>query len=538
MSIFRRWGAACLLLAGVVAAPAPGLASGEPTTIRPEIRWTIGDQFGGDADRNGIIDLPNTRQYVFNRVSPCPGDCPEPRFTIHLEASLPNPGGLVLGSLPILSYRWIISGGGLPASAVYWRLDPNLDVALPEGEYRVELRLLIRIPWGTITTRTVTDVRVEDLLVVAIGDSYASGEGNPERRRGDGSPAVWAQGGSAVADQANAAAHRSTVAWPARVALAMELADRHTSVTFVSLAATGASIDAGLLNPQAAALPVAQIDALAELVGERRIDLLLIQVGGNDIGFSRVVRGLVDADPLFDPVCYHREVANVFDAARDGDWRRGVAVTFALPFDWGCRVDSSPGPQYPGLDGLPAAFDRLAASLQRFDPGRVALVSYPDPTGLDAFGTTCREIVGDATPPFRFHEIDEEEQAAAIEQVLRPLNEVLAATAARLGWVYVGGVAEAFAAGHGYCAPWPDYTAGGDLLAGPLAFPDAWYRNPGRLSPPALSGGAEVTWYRTAEQSATLQGPAAPHATSGTLHPNEIGHAAIARRVLEAMAGN
>ena len=537
------------LLAIVVLTSALGMlapvaaADDEPIRVRPVITWSTDDRFGIDSDGDGRIDMPNTMEYVHNRRSPCPGSCPPPLLAVHLEAGLSGANSSALGELPILTYRWIVSGEDLGATLSYVRTAPHLDVSLGEGDYTVEMRLLIRLPWGTLTSRTVAGITVEDLLVVAIGDSYASGEGNPELRRDASRSALWAQGASADADASSAAAHRSTVAWPARAALALESRDRHSSVTFISAAATGARIDAGILAPQTAELPRAQLDAVRALVGERTIDVLLVQVGGNDIGFSRVVRGLVEADPLFDPICYEREIANVFDAVHDGDWTRGVAVTFDLPFDWGCRVAPTDGPQYPGLNGLPAAFDRVAAALDSLDISRVLLVAYPDPTGSDSTGTTCREIVGDATPPFGFHEIDESEQEAAVSRVLEPLNRTLARSALDHGWGFVGGIAEAFAAGHGYCAPWPDYgypadATDAELLRGPLAFPDAWYRNPGRYSGAVLVGGSEVTWYRTAEQSAALQGPAAPHATSGTLHPNEIGHAFIAFRVLQALLGD
>jgi lysophospholipase L1-like esterase len=514
----------------------PAAAAAEtPLTVAPVVTWTTDERFGVDRDGDGRLDLPNTKEYVYNRVTPCAGTCPPPLFPIHLDAGLSSAAGVELGPLPIVRYRWIISGSGLDGPLDYTRTGPHLDVSLAEGDYQVDLRLLVRLPWGSITTRTRQDLTVDDLLVVAIGDSYASGEGNPETRRDGDRPAAWAEGGSPAADAQNSAAHRSTVAWPARVALALERADPHTSVTFVSMASTGARIDAGLIAAQAAELPEAQLDGVRRLVGTRPIDLMLIQVGGNDIGFPRIVRGLVEADPLFDPVCHDQLVANVLASARDGAWTRGVGLTFRLPFHIGCREMPIAGPVYPGLDGLKAAFDRLATRLGRLPIDRTVVVGYPDPTGSDADGTPCREIVGDTTPPFRFHEIDQQEQTAGVEQILRPLNAILEGIAADHGWDFVGGIDAMFAAGHGYCAPWPDYgvfpAAGGGLLESP----DAWYRNPGRFSAGALLNGAEVTWYRTAAQSATLQGPAAPYATSGTLHPNEIGHEAIARRVLEAL---
>ena len=184
---------------------------------------------------------------------------------------------------------------------------------------------------------------------------------------------------------------------------------------------------------------------------------------------------------------------------------------------------------------------RLADGLAPFQIDRVVLVGYPDPTGADADGHRCREIVGDVTPPIRFHEISRAEGRRGVTEVLDPLNAELASAAALQGWTFVDGVSAAFANGHGYCAPWPEYgypERYGDIpgfAVSPLDFPDGWYRNPGALSGPAQLGGTAITWYRTASQSAVLQGPAAPFATSGTLHPNEVGHAAIARLVLRAL---
>lgn len=518
------------LLLAAMATPPAAVPTATPTGLAVEIRWSMPERFGPDADDDGLVDLPNTAAYVHNRVSGC-DPCPEPRFIVRLEA--------VPGSAPVRSYAWTISGDRRGDSLEYHRVDPLLEVTLPEGDYRVEVRAATVIPWGAVSVRRYATVTVSDLLVVAIGDSYASGEGNPEVRRfGPAAPERWGDGGDEAADRGHAEAHRSTVAWPARTALALEQADPHSSVTFVSVAASGDRIDNGILVPSRQGTN-SQIDQVAALVGERPIDLLLVQEGGNSIGFSRVVRALVEADPLFDPVCYHLLVEQALDSVRDGNWSRGTSVRFRLPFDWSCvPTMNGSGPQLPGLAGLEAAMNRLADGLSRFAIGRVVLVGYPDPTGADTDGARCREIVGDVTPPIRFHEISRDEGRRGVEQVVRPLNAELAAAATAHGWLFVGGIAEAFASGHGYCAPWPDYGYPEQyeevpgFAATQVDFPDGWYRNPGRLSGPAQLGGAGVSWYRNAAQSSVLQGPAAPYATSGTLHPNEVGHAAIARMVL------
>jgi lysophospholipase L1-like esterase len=534
---------ACIIALGGLPVSPAGASEGSDAII-PVVTWSMADRFGGDDDGDGFVDLPNTPEYAHNRVpGSCQGGCPEAKFGLIFEAGLSG-ATTDLAGLPVTSYRWTVSGGALQAPLHYTTLVPELRLLLSEGHYTMAVAAGIRIGWVNLSASVVEDFEVEDLLIVAIGDSYASGEGNPEAPRvGSSFPARWAGSSDPAAAATHAAARRSTVAWPARVALAMERVDRTTSVTFISVAASGASIDRGILSAQGGDLNSSQIDEMKRLVGDRRIDVLLIQAGGNDVGFVRAVRRLIEADPMLDPICYDMLIENIFSAVRDGDWSRGVSLGYKAPFSLVCRPDESRRgwSDLPGLDGLPAAFDRLDHALALFEVGTTVIVGYPDPTGSDIAGESCREIVGDVTPPFGLHEIDRKEQKLGLDLLLGPLNDAISDTASRRDWIFVGGVAEAFAAGHGYCAPWPDYgyppeyghTA--PIGGARLSYPEGWFRNPGRGGGPMLLGGIDVTWYRTAAQSAVLQGPGVRFDTTGTLHPNEVGHHAIARLVLAAM---
>ncbi len=518
---------------GSIGLPVPLAAPVLPVPLPPPlvVDWSMPDRFGVDADGDGLMDLPNTAAYVHNRVLAC-GPCPDPGFRVSIAVSGP---AAEEGD----EFSWRITG---PSGETIERhgVLPRLEVLLPEGPHRVEVEATLRLSVFTARVRGAGIVAVQDVLVVAIGDSYAAGEGNPEVRRGARGPEpLWGDGGDPLARAGHARHHRSTVAWPARLALALERDDPRSSVTFVNVASSGARIDWGILTAQGSDT-TPQLEQVADLIGGRTIDLLLVQEGGNSIGFARLVRALVEADPLFDPVCYRLMVDQAIAATADGDWRRGTALRFRLPFDWSCVPEErTSGAQLPGVAGLPDAFRRLDAALGRFDIARVVLVGYPDPTGGGADGAECREIVGDVTPPLRFHEISREEGRRGVAEVLTPLNATLATIAADLGWDFVGGVAEAFAAGHGYCAPWPSYRpmdpAAPGFATTPLDSPDAWYRNPG-LEPFAPAGAA-VTWYRTAGQSVVLQGPGAAFSTEGTLHPNEVGHGVIARLVWEHLQG-
>ena len=112
-------------------------------------------------------------------------------------------------------------------------------------------------------------IRVNDILIVALGDSLATGEGNPEMparwespgfwgsswalggRRDPSVAAVWADGGpDGERDRVTRAGcflqpvccTREPIApraGPAQFAMRLEAQDCHTSVTFVCLAATG-----------------------------------------------------------------------------------------------------------------------------------------------------------------------------------------------------------------------------------------------------------------------------------------------------------
>ena len=207
-------------------------------------------------------------------------------------------------------------------------------------------------------------VVVKDLLVVGMGDSFASGEGNPDvpvrfsrdrsadygTRSADrdltGYPArigPWKQIGDKAFIQENArwtdqGCHRSLYSHQLRAALQLGLEDDHRAVTYVGVACSGSEVTFGLFlqyagnewvpNPtdrsQISAIASAQCDeheapmqdlpeayhmdgTIPELKGglvlrkcdpinARKIDLMFVSVGGNDVGFSRLLANSVLAD--------------------------------------------------------------------------------------------------------------------------------------------------------------------------------------------------------------------------------------------------
>lgn len=253
--------------------------------------------------------------------------------------------------------------GPVPAGATCtWSFDdgtiPPQQATAPCGE---EMRL--RVSYGKPTIAAVgitradgsvdnatTEIRVRDLLIAGLGDSIAAGEGNPDRpvkladegfcfRRflgsglseyfrpsragfegnkscddtpgsGPGTTAAtddWTHGG---ARWLSAACHRSLYSYQLRTALALAVQNPHVAVTYIPLACTGATIDAGLFNSHrarecpltgncAGSVP-AQLTQLQEALAsarkrqsDRNLDLVLLTVGANDIRFSGMVADII-----------------------------------------------------------------------------------------------------------------------------------------------------------------------------------------------------------------------------------------------------
>jgi len=88
--------------------------------------------------------------------------------------------------------------------------------------------------------------------------------------------------------------HRSMYSGLTQAALMVEKADPRTSVTLFHGARSGAKID-GVKDKGG------QIQNVIESIGDREVDALLISIGGNDVGFSKVLQICMQEEPCFDP---------------------------------------------------------------------------------------------------------------------------------------------------------------------------------------------------------------------------------------------
>src|SRR5262245_47485595 len=392
-----------------------------PAFLLPNFDFSMPDRFR-DYNGDGRLDLPNTAEYA------------NPSNGFHVDFD----GTLTQGATAEATYSWVISGGGLPGSITLHDDGPQPGINLPEGAYSVRLTV---DNGGREVASIVKTVMVRDILIVSIGDSVASGEGNPEVpgefSYNNSVQEEWAQANDDVDgnDALNEdirnehnEAHRSTLSAHALTARDLELADPHTSVTFLSVAQSGASIIKGLFqdwagghdtdlnghsDPPPPTLP-GQLGQLANLVGNRRSDAMFLSVGANDIGLADIVHDLVLDSFLFTEA----------------------------------NEEQIRGPFQAKLEQLKDNYPSLNESLHdRLEISDVYITEYMDITRHDPTHT-C-EVMLDGM--FAGFHIDIDEATFAREEIEIPLNEAVESSAGQLGWHYVGGIFDAFA-WHGYCA--------------------------------------------------------------------------------------
>ena len=281
---------------------------------------------------------------------------------------------------------------------------------------------------GSGATSRLSGSVPEDLLIVSMGDSYASGEGNPDVP--GGSDARWM----------DARCHRSVYAGPIRAGVRIlrqqgaidnpryQNALSAGALTVVSFACSGALLSSGLdgtydgvssFEEALASYPelrgvkpepylgvrppipsqLAQVKAFLENQGsepKRRIDLMLLSAGGNDIQFGTLVTKMATKN-----------------------------------ISKGEMVD-----RLKSLQGHYTTFsERLAVLNAQYPAGQVILVKYPDPlyrnalencTGkLDTSSGTFFDLVFGLAKAAGFMQLDEREVVDIRTKVLSPLNKLL-----------------------------------------------------------------------------------------------------------------
>lgn len=241
--------------------------------------------------------------------------------------------------------NWSFDDGTIPPKQVNAPCNQQVAQRLAHGKPTIAAVGITR-PDNSVDSVSA-EIQVRDLLIAGMGDSVAAGEGNPDRPialadegfcfrrflgaargeyfrpsrlgyKGDkacddsttGSPTSAGEWNSHAARWMSAACHRSLYGYQLRTALALATENKRIAVTFLPLACTGATIENGLFGSQGASDcpatgPCAgtvppQFDQLQELLNKarrdmpsRRLDLVLLTVGANDIKFSGLVADVI-----------------------------------------------------------------------------------------------------------------------------------------------------------------------------------------------------------------------------------------------------
>ena len=289
-----------------------------------------------------------------------------------------------------------------------WQLNGGAPITSPCDE-----PITVGIPYpdgGTVSvgidgeTPISTDIKIRDLLIVGLGDSFASGEGNPDvpvrfdenrRARNVYPRRAGNDDVSGNAQWLDELCHRSLYGHQLRTALQIGIENPQIAVTFMGYACSGAAVAEGIIGPQTYMDYVSKTDGtdsvrsvsggskdtqlrwlLRELCKakpdkqdgvwtcpdkafRRDVDFVLLSIGGNDIGFSNLVG---------------------WATLRD-------STSSALAKFFGATV--SPKQFSENMKSvLPEAYGTLARALQAavplrnggldFDSSRVVLTAYPD----------------------------------------------------------------------------------------------------------------------------------------------------------------
>jgi hypothetical protein len=387
------------------------------------------------------------------------------------------------GAVPVgATCAWTFDDGEGPHSSTFDCAEP-INNRVRYGRTTVAS---VEVSSAEGTQRVATEIAVRDIFIAGLGDSIASGEGNPDRpialsdegfcfryylssatsqyyrpsRAGykggraceaPDSLQVW-QRQSAL--WSNPACHRSLYSYQTRTALALAARYPHIAVTYLPLACTGATIAEGLFGSQGAReCPPSKSNApcrgtvngqLAELRDalnaakrrqpDRTLDLILLSIGANDIYFS----GLV-ADVIVD-----------YPTERVLFRRSGVIAS----------VDDS---RSALVRDLPQGFGKLREALKPLvggDLSRVVFTSYANPALADT-GVPCPGGPAgfDIHPSFNANPQRLASVAAYVDNEFLPQLKALALCQSGIlcrdpradRMTFVDAHQQAFA-GHGFCA--------------------------------------------------------------------------------------
>jgi lysophospholipase L1-like esterase len=261
------------------------------------------------------------------------------------------------------------------------------------------------VSYTATTQANVRAIGSDDYVVVSLGDSVASGEGNPVIKMSGANPPLWDDG-----TKAQSACHISSTAGPAQAVAALRQMNYGKTITFIHLACSGATISDVITR---------QMTQLGPILGTHRVDALLLSAGANDVGggFGSIVKNC------------------------------------ALETGSGCNNDSSLVSSIAsGLSNLPNLYfalpsGTLLAAVNKLKPVGTYITEYYDPThnSLGLIPSSLDAANCDLSL------ISSQEWSFLYNSLVVPLNTTIQTSVQNTPWHYVGNIADDFKK-HGYCA--------------------------------------------------------------------------------------
>lgn len=286
-----------------------------PTTDTSDPDWFQGGSYIKGPD--GIPDKPMAEVDRYPNAGPSTyGQIPSNgKFRVLLDATQSTGKGS-------LTCKWVIRTK--PTTRVTSNCAKKKAVTLPEGTFGLELTVTDKKK----NTKTIaSSIKVKNVLVAIMGDSYGSGEGFPPFTE------ATADGKGRQIDWDYASCNRTRWSGFVRAAQTVESADKRSNVTMIDVACAGGEIDKGYIrdivslkppvtkeNPTGGILypkrrlkangvqlpgyEQPQIDQVRRLARNGTVDSVLLSIGGNDTGLSDI--GIACAlEDLAKPNCYN-----------------------------------------------------------------------------------------------------------------------------------------------------------------------------------------------------------------------------------------
>ncbi|MEQ3746303.1 MAG: hypothetical protein ABNH53_08755 [Henriciella sp.] len=381
-------------------------------------------------------------------------------------------------------------------------------------------------------------------------------------------------------------AHRSSATGASQLALHLEHHDEKSSVTFVNLAASGATIGDGVIGPYRGVYELKfkgsmddyipqndgvpglrpQITELADMIGGRKVDHLYLSVGGNDAGFAQVIEVFLTAWN-FESDKLDGNIQKMLAYLRNGkwdeaDWNRAPSTGAWRPSLLSVAWNNTNKDSVVGLNGLRDGYqtvnDKLQTSLgaRRFS-GDITLIGYPNFTAsartdmspklqkrtLDGSALFyCDVHVKASEDPalpvnldFDPHEFKQAQTrvlgalSATMRDALFRINSNNEKTGIPISWSLLDQGQRP--AHHGICG-YGQYDR--------FEFAEKYRaytqtnQNDGTYLTNKVADRDGFAWYRTPQQGAATQRGMAITNT-GLFHPNEFGYRHVGRRMMEEL---